>query len=84
MFVRFIFLTLVAVKLHASDAPPWRPFNADSPWNRKIPTSAPGDRDSARLIADFASRGPLHINLKTWSISVCFVNAEKPPDCDRT
>jgi hypothetical protein len=31
------------------------------------------------LIADFASRGPLHINMKDWSIPVYFVNADQTP-----
>jgi hypothetical protein len=66
----------------AAAAPVWRPFSADSPWNQRISADAPGDRDSAALIADLASRGPLHVNIKDWSIPVYFVEADKTPQHD--
>ena len=57
----------------------WRPFSEDSPWNQRIPAGAASDPASAALIADFASRGPLHINIKDWSIPVYFVDADHTP-----
>ena len=60
-------------------APLWRPFSADSPWNQRIPAGAAPDRDSAGLIADFASRGAMHLNIKHWSIPVYFVDADRTP-----
>lgn len=60
----------------------WRPFSADSPWNQRIAADAPTDAISQELIADFASRGPLLINIKEWSIAVYFVDAERTPKRD--
>ena len=60
----------------------WRPFSSDSPWNQPIAADAPADPASAALIADFASRGPLHINIEDWSIPVYFVDAEHTPRRD--
>ncbi len=61
---------------------PWRPFSPDSPWNQRIAPDAAADPASAALIADFASRGPLHINIKDWSIPVYFVDADRTPRHD--
>ena len=51
-------LSLASVGVAAAVAPAWRPFSADSPWNQRIAAGVPSDRESAVLIADFASRGP--------------------------
>jgi hypothetical protein len=75
-------LPLVLASLAAAAPPTWRPFSADSPWNQRIPASAPDDRDSAALISDFASRGPLHLNIRDWSIPVYFVDADHTPRHD--
>ncbi len=66
---------------HGAEAA-WRPFSEDSPWNQRIAADAAGDPASAELIADFASRGPLHINIKDWSIPVCFIDADRTPRRD--
>ncbi|HUJ45477.1 MAG TPA: hypothetical protein VLW52_17920 [Opitutaceae bacterium] len=80
---RFILvLACVAAALGADGA--WRPFSADSPWNQRIAPDAASDPASAALIADFASRGPLHINIKDWSIAVYFVDADHTPRHDVT
>jgi hypothetical protein len=60
----------------------WRPFSDDSPWNERVPADAATDPDSAALIEDFASRGPLHINIKDWSVPVYFVDAGHTPRRD--
>ena len=57
----------------------WRPFSPESPWNRRIAPTAPADPASGELIADFASRGPLHVNIKDWSIPTYFVDADRTP-----
>ena len=74
----FVLCSTVSVGV-AAGAPVWRPFSADSPWNQRIVAGAPGDRESAALIADLASRGPLNVNIRDWSISVYFVEADKTP-----
>ena len=79
---RLLLLAPASLSLVAADAPAWRPFSADSPWNQRISASAPIDRDSTALITDFASRGPLHINIKIWSIPVYFINADRTPKHD--
>jgi hypothetical protein len=60
----------------------WRPFSEDSPWNQRIPAGAASDPASAALIDQFASRGPLHVNIKDWSIPVYFVDATHTPRHD--
>ncbi len=60
----------------------WRAFSDDSPWNQPVPADAATDRNSATLIADFASRGALHINIQDWSIPVYFVDSEHTPKHD--
>jgi hypothetical protein len=77
-----VLLPLAPVSLAAAATPVWRPFSADSPWNQRIAAGAPSDRDSAALIADLASRGPLHVNIKDWSIPVYFIEADKAPRHD--
>jgi len=57
----------------------WRPFSAESPWNQPIAAAARADVNSTDLIDDFASRGPLHINIRDWSIPVYFVDAATTP-----
>lgn len=57
----------------------WRPFSDDSPWNQKIPEKPEIDSNSKELIDDFASRGPLYINMSAWSIPVYFVNSDTTP-----
>lgn len=59
--------------------PGWRPFSADSPWNTKIPEDAALDPASDELIADFAGRGPLYINMREWSIPVYYVDSSRTP-----
>jgi hypothetical protein len=77
------FALLVVASVASSAATlAWRPFSADSPWNQRISPGAASDPASAELIADFASRGPLHINMKDWSIPVYFVDAEHTPRHD--
>ncbi len=75
-------LPLLIATLTASASPAWRAFSADSPWNQRIPANAPSDADSPALIADFASRGALHVNLKDWSIPVYFIDADQTPRHD--
>jgi len=76
-------LALVAITLLADASPsPWRPFSVDSPWNQPIAAAAPTNPDSRAMIDDFASRGPLHINIKTWSVPVYFVDADATPKHD--
>jgi len=75
-------LSLASVGVAAAVAPAWRPFSADSPWNQRIAAGVPSDRESAVLIADFASRGPLHVNIKDWSIPVYFIEADRTPRHD--
>ena len=82
MLTRFLLLCLAAVNLFAAESSVWRPFSADSPWNQRIAANVPSDRDSAALIADLASRGPWHVNIKTWSIPVYFVDADHTPRHD--
>jgi hypothetical protein len=60
----------------------WRPFSDDSPWNARVDADAATDPDSTSLIDDFASRGPLHINIKDWSVPVYFVDADRTPRRD--
>ena len=66
----------------ATPSTAWRPFSDASPWNRRIAPEATADPDSRALIADFASRGALHINIKDWSIPVYFVDAAATPKRD--
>ena len=77
-----VLLPLVSVSLAAAASPVWRPFSPDSPWNQRIPAGAPGDRGSAAAIADLALRGPLHVNIKDWSIPVYFIDADQTPRHD--
>ncbi len=63
----------------ASTTPVWRPFSDESPWNQPIAANAALDPDSSALIADFATQGPLFINIKDCSISLYFVDADKTP-----
>jgi hypothetical protein len=79
---RFICLQTALTVTLAVAAPVWRPFSADSPWNQRIPADAAPDRGSAGLIADFASRGALHINIRDWSIPVYIVDADRTPRHD--
>jgi hypothetical protein len=74
---RFLVLALPAVAAAAGEV--WRPFSDDSPWNQPIAADATPDPASEALIADFASRGPLHINIRDWSIPVYFVDAATTP-----
>ena len=53
----------------------WRPFSDVSPWNTPIPANAPIDQDSSELIADFAGRGALYINMSEWSVPVYYVDS---------
>lgn len=80
---RFVFfgtiLTFAFLATAGAAEAPWRPFAPDSPWNQPIAPDAPTDRDSARLIDELASRGPLFINIKDWSIPVYFVDADSTP-----
>ena len=57
----------------------WRPFSIDSPWNKTLSDDSAIDPRSAKLIADFASRGPLYINIKEWSIPVYYVESSQTP-----
>ena len=57
----------------------WRPFSDASPWNTPVPANAKIDPRSAELIADFASKGGLKINMEDWSIPVYYVNSENTP-----
>ncbi len=77
-----VLLILLLARQAASASTAWRAFSPDSPWNQRIPAGAPSDIDSAMLIADFASRGALHINLKDWSIPVYFIDADQTPRHD--
>jgi hypothetical protein len=76
-------LTLVLVLGGGSLVPAaptaWRPFSDDSPWNQPIPADARVDSDSQALMADFALRGALYINIRDWSIPVYFVDADHTP-----
>ncbi len=74
-------LGLTAARLPGAPAA-WRPFSDDSPWNQRIATHPATDPDSVALIADLAARGPLYVNLKDWSISVYFVDADRTPKRD--
>ena len=65
-----------------SDGTAWRPFSSDSPWNQRIPATAATDRESTALIGDFASRGPLFINIRDWSVPVYFVDSDHTPKRD--
>jgi len=80
VFVPCFALALCAAAQSAE--PVWRAFSADSPWNQRIAPDAASDPASAALIADFASRGPLHINIPEWSIPVYFVDADHTPRHD--
>ncbi len=76
------FVLAIATGAASLAAPPsagWRPFSDDSPWNQPIPANVAVDPDSPGLIRDLASRGPLHINIKEWSISVYYVDAATTP-----
>ena len=73
---------LLLLPLLAYGESAWRPFSADSPWNRRIAPDAVLDRDSAELIGDLASRGPWLVNIKDWSIPVYFVDADTTPRHD--
>jgi len=55
------------------------PFRGTVRGIKRIPAGAASDPASVALIADFASRGPLHINIKDWSIPVYFVDADHTP-----
>ncbi|HVZ64400.1 MAG TPA: hypothetical protein VG936_07500 [Lacunisphaera sp.] len=74
-------LLLAMAWLDAAGSPPaaWRPFSADSPWNRPIAAGTEADPDSRALIDDLASRGAFHINITDWSIPVYFVDADRTP-----
>jgi hypothetical protein len=63
----------------AASTATWRPFSDGSPWNQRVAADARADPHSASLIDDFASRGPLHINIRDWSIPVYFVDADQTP-----
>lgn len=82
MTARLLLLCLAPLPLAAAEAPVWRPFSADSPWNHRIAPDAALDRASADLIADLASRGPWQVNIKDWSIPVYFVDADATPKHD--
>ncbi|HVU25722.1 MAG TPA: hypothetical protein VHE13_16445 [Opitutus sp.] len=60
----------------------WRPFSDDSPWNQPIPADARADRNSVAMIADFAARGALHVNIESWSIPVYYIDAATTPQYD--
>ena len=72
--VRFMGLDRPASARHL-----WRPFSDESPWNTRIPEGAEIDPESDELIADFAQRGPLYINMHEWSIPVYEVDAAETP-----
>jgi hypothetical protein len=55
---------------------PWRPFSADSPWNRQIPAGTAYDPDSDVLAADFGNQPVLYINMPEWSVAVHPVDSE--------
>jgi hypothetical protein len=76
------FLATLALGSVAHAGASWRAFSDDSPWNQRIPAGAGADHASAQMIADFAARGPLHINIEDWSIPVYFVDAGKTPRHD--
>ncbi|HAY05473.1 MAG TPA: hypothetical protein PKV67_07475 [Hyphomonas sp.] len=63
----------------AAETGPFRPFNATSPWNTKIPADAKIDPNSDVLMADFAELNPLHINIAEWSVAVYQVDAKTTP-----
>jgi len=67
---------LCATTLSAQSKKVWRPFSDDSPWNQKIPVNTNLDKDSQSLIDDFASRGPLYINMKDWSIALYIIDSD--------
>ncbi len=56
----------------------WRPFSIDSPWNTKIPSNAPVDSQSSRLIGDL-SKGDFLVNINDWSIPVYYINSDSVP-----
>lgn len=70
-------LAITQTKTPAPPRRPWRAFSDDSPWNQKIAANAPSDRHSEELVADFASRGSVHINIKDWSVPAYFVDADQ-------
>ena len=74
-----IFLFLFHVSISAQSKKVWRPFSDTSPWNQKISKNTKPDINSKALIEDFASRGPLYINIKDWSIPLYIVNSDSTP-----
>tara|TARA_R110001592_G_scaffold9560_13_gene50632 strand:- start:314 stop:1342 length:1029 start_codon:yes stop_codon:yes gene_type:complete len=69
---------------NAPDAPieTWRPFADDSPWNTKIADDPVIDPASDALIADFASKGALYINIAEWSVPVYYIDMSETPKHD--
>ena len=50
---------LAPIEAHPVGAPAcWRPYSADSPWNRPVPAGAPRDARSARVVSRMLSWGP--------------------------
>jgi hypothetical protein len=61
---------------------PWRPFNAQSPWNTPIPVDAVLDPNSAALIDDFKNSSPygvhLDVNIDGYSVPLFSAAASTP------
>lgn len=57
----------------------WRPFSADSPWNRKIPADTPIDPGSTEYIAEVASGNPLYINMNEWTVATYYIDSTTTP-----
>ncbi len=72
-------LCLFLLGMHQSSSQNiWRPFDDDSPWNRKIPANAKTDPQSNQFIDDFA-KGDFFINIEDWSIPVYYVHSDSVP-----
>ena len=58
----------------------FRPFSETSPWNTPIPTNAPTDPDSEKMIAMLSAKGTqLSANLKKWTVPVFAIDAFRSP-----
>lgn len=79
VFSGILALCLPPACLAAGAVETWRPFSDDSPWNQPLTEVAGVDPASSALIADFAARGPLYINIREWSIPVYYVDSTTTP-----
>lgn len=95
MIIVSIFLTLgltniaVSAETLSKEAEPaafssqFRPFSKTSPWNTPIPTNAPVDPNSEKMIVMLSSNaGSLSANITKWTVPVFTIDSQRAPRLD--